>query len=100
MAATGRLAPATVDTVHPPVATTVLGDLAAVDTVRLPVAATVPVVRVSTVPVVPVVLVVPVVRVSTVLVVRVSTVLVVLVVMGRESRRTGRSRLEAVAPRP
>ena len=78
MAATGRLAPATVDTVHPPVATTVLGDLAAVDTVRLPVAATVPVVRVSTVLV----------------------VLVVLVVMGRESRRTGRSRLEAVAPRP
>ena len=73
-------------------AATVLGDLAAVDTVRLPVAATVPVVRVSTVPVVPVVLVVPVVRVS--------TVLVVLVVMGRESRRTGRSRLEAVAPRP
>jgi len=83
---------AAVDTVRLPVAATVLGDLAAVDTVRLPVAATVPVVRVSTVPVVPVVLVVPVVRVS--------TVLVVLVVMGRESRRTGRSRLEAVAPRP
>jgi hypothetical protein len=80
---------AAVDTVRLPVAATVLGDLAAVDTVRLPVAATVPVV-----------LVVPVVRVSTVLVVRVSTVLVVLVVMGRESRRTGRSRLEAVAPRP